>query len=129
MRRLVKMVAALLLAMWLPVTFHCLLEALPGFGFLACCQHQDVAPHQDSDCETDSCAVVESGHYLVEDNPVLMPPSATVPSFLFPNLLILPLAVAELGPPLGGAAPPGLANTWQFCTRAVLPIRAPAFLS
>lgn len=129
MRRLVKMVAALLLAIWLPVTFHCLLEALPGFGFLACCQHQDVAPHQDSDCETDGCAVVESGHYLVEDNPVLTPPAATVPSLLSPDLLLLPPVAAGLGLPLGEPSPPGLANTWQFSTRAVLPIRAPAFLS
>jgi hypothetical protein len=123
------MVAALLLAMWLPVTFHCLLEALPGFGFLACCQHQDVAPHQDSDCDSDSCAVVESGHYLVEDNPVLMPPSATVLCFLFPNLLLMPPVVTELGPPWGEPGPPGLANTWQFHTRTVLPVRAPSFLS
>ena len=52
-----------LLGLWLAATNHCRLELVPGLSFLVCCPHDDAAPHQDDDCDTDDCAQVEHGLY------------------------------------------------------------------
>jgi hypothetical protein len=118
----------LFLALWLPVTMHCMLEAWPGLGFLICCQHQDSAPHQDSDCSQDSCATVESGAYKVEDHPALGAlPLTLLAVVALDKLVEQPLPEAPGSVP--AFVPPELARTWQFsCRTARLP-RAPSVIS
>ena len=126
--RLRKTVALLLLALWVPVTAHCKLETLSGLDFLACVEHQDSVPHQDSDCKEDVCASVESGNYRVEDNP---------PLILLPLAIVAPVDIDWLADdpwpePIISAethAPPELSRLWQFSCRTALPPRAPSLAS
>lgn len=105
---------------------HCTLEQVPGFAFLACCDHQDSVPHQDNDCEQDACSVVESGFYKISDPDDVAP----APLFLLSNVL-LELQSRALGEPSNATicvpAPAELPRTWQFGFRAALPPRAPSF--
>ena len=125
MNRLGKAVALVLLALWVPVTAHCKLETLSGLDFLACLEHEDSVPHQDSDCKDDVCASVESGNYRVEDNPPLILP---------PLVISAPLGIdwlAEEPRPESAISatsfpPPELPRLWQFSYRTALPPRAPS---
>jgi hypothetical protein len=126
--RLVRIVALLLAAVWLPVVSHCDLERLPGLEFLACCDHPDAAPHEDECCRQGACAVVESGHYRVEEQPPAVPAPLLLFSFEPAPALAIPAA-----PPAGAGirppAPPELSRIWQFSLRAARPPRAPSIAS
>ncbi len=128
MIRFTRPVAVVLLALWGLATSHCLLERLDGFEFLACCQHADKAPHEDNDCDGDGCAVVESGLYLFEDNPALMPGLVYLTA-LSPWDFVVELPV-DFNPSLSAASPVSseLPRFWQFHYRAALPPRAPSLV-
>ena len=116
-----------LLAVWLAASNHCRLELIPGLNFLACCDHEDAAPHQDNDCDTDGCAAVESGFCKMEDG--LASVSALPPVTL---TLLLSLLSVQVPPPsivMLDAVRPELAVTWQFSFRAAAPPRAPSLVS
>ena len=117
------------LALWGLATWHCTLEQVPGLKFLACCQHENSAPHQDNDCDHDGCSVVESGFYKVEEH------AATVPVPLLLLKFALPL-MWEATPPTPAShsellkcSPPELPRIWQFAYRTALPPRAPSPLA
>lgn len=123
------MLVLVLVTLWLPATLHCKLEELPGLQFLACCDHENTAPHQDDDCRNDSCAMVEDGLYKTSNPKVEVPlPLAVV---------VLDLTVAGEATPLTLPNPsqflddrvPELPVTWQFSSRAALLPRAPSFVS
>ena len=126
-----KMIAvAALLGLWLGASNHCSLEQIPGLNFLVCCDHEEeTAPHQDSDCETDGCALVEDGLYKTEDcRVVATAPLLGIPAAFLHNHL------QEAPPPvtLSGFltfAPPELPASWQFAFRTALPVRAPSAAS
>lgn len=125
--RLTKALMLVCALLWAPITWHCQLEALPLFEFLTCCDHEDAAaPHQDSDCEQDVCAVVEGGNYKTQEHQVLVEPPA-----LAANLILLALAtsVADESARATFEDPPECARNWQFVLRAALPVRAPSFVS
>lgn len=133
MNRLKFIVTLLLALLWLPLTVHCRIEALPGIEFLSCCQHDDAevekAPaHHDNDCETDSCATVESGFYKIEDNPTLMPVLALAACILETDLLAQLHSDSTLPFLPVPSAPPELPRLWQFNHRTALPPRAPSCL-
>ncbi len=123
---------ALLVALaifWPVATIHCPLESLPGMDFLVCCAHDEAAPHQDSDCETDGCSLIESGLYKTQKGKIslLSSPAGTV--------ALLPLGAEERLPSgaahfvRGSSPPPELAKSWQFFRRTALLPRAPSFAS
>ena len=124
-----RILAGALVVLWVPMTMHCSLESsLPGMEFLACCPDEEGAPHQDSDCEDDACAVVESGSYKTENNRVAVPTPTLVPA-----LFLTPLPSLDAIPAVDlvafDASPPELRTTWQFSFRAALRPRAPSFVS
>jgi len=126
----VKTVLVVLLALiWAVASNHCKLEEIPGLQFLACCDHEGAAPHQDDDCETDGCATFENQLYKSENAQL----SVAAPTLLFAAFLSPPWA--ELSPPpavshvLPDAAPAVLPRIWQFSYRTALPPRAPSLLS
>lgn len=126
--RIGKLTAVLMLALWLPATMHCQLEMLTGLKALACCLHEDAAPHQDNDCEQDSCAVVEAGLYPAIISVTKAPIPCLALVFLLPDLesfaVSAPNSVDLIGP-----APLGLSQQWQFAWRTALPPRAPSTIS
>jgi hypothetical protein len=121
-----KTMVLVLAAVWPLVTSHCNLEVLSNLTFLACGETAEADSHKDDACETDACAVVESGLYKIEERlvPVLPPLLAALfevqlltqtSDFICPTASIFP--------------PPELPNSWQFSQRAVAPPRAPSFVS
>ena len=129
MKWLTKIVTLLLLALWLPATVHCQLEIFPALDFLSCCDHPDQAPHQDNDCESDACAVIEGGHVLAALGARITPmPIVWQNSFCPP-----PEAIISFSPVLTlvqvNSSPPELTHTWQFIYRAAAEVRAPSFVS
>ncbi len=118
-----------LAAFWLLAINHCKLEQIPVLSFLVCGDHDDAAPHQDNDCDTDGCATVEDGLYKTEETQ----PGISAPVFLLAASLVptledcahVPFAHADFST----VASPELPVTWQFSFRAAAPPRAPSLLS
>lgn len=131
MRYLKTIWVVALALLWVPITSHCQLEAIPSLtALLACCDHEEVAtPHEDEDCEEDACASVESGDYRTQEHePLLVSPDhvSLKVSAVVVELSSLPDEVS-LG--ILTTAPPEQHHTWQFTFRTALPVRAPSFAS
>jgi hypothetical protein len=117
----------LLLALWMPVTMHCALETVPGFSFLQWCCGGEQASEQDHDCSQDSCGVVESGFYKIEEHATAVPGLALVLALAAWDWVDEPLSDTALDLLPTSSAPPGLPRFWQFSYRTALPPRSPSF--
>jgi hypothetical protein len=117
----------LLVALWPLVTSHCSLEQMPGLQFLTCADEAAAIPHQQNDCETDSCASVESGFYKTEEGRQVVPAPPLVASAILTAILresAQPVTASRI---VLDSAPPELPKVWQFSFRTALPPRAPSF--
>jgi hypothetical protein len=120
-----RIVALLLLALWLPATLHCDLEAAGVTGILGCHDHRTTGPAFGSD---DHCHSIEGVTYKLDFASVKTPPPALALLFVFAH----PSLIAAVLPPRAitveaDAAPPEVARTWHFVVRAAPPARAPSF--
>ena len=129
MNWLSKSVALVLLALWLPVTAHCALEAVPGFDFLQCCCGGDQPPQPPSDCKENVCGAVESGLYKIEDNPTPASGLARLPAFAGWEWVAEPPTDAAPHFAPVSSVPPELSRFWQFFYRTALPPRAPSLVA
>ena len=129
--RVVQLLALLLLALWLPATLHCQLEAA-GFGTRHhdnCCT--DSTKTGTTDCRDDACANIEAS-LRKETAPVL---ALAAPEACLCLLCLPAPACACVGcvepalSPERHEAPPELAVTWHFLARAAPPARAPGSLN
>ena len=118
-----------LAAFWLLAINHCKLEQIPGLSFLVCCDHEDAAPHQDNDCDTDGCAAVEEGFYKLEDSPPSVPAPVFIPMVSPVPALDGHARLRFARSDFSTTAPPELPVTWQFSFRAAAPPRAPSLVS
>ena len=117
------------MALWPLVVSHCDLEQLPGFEFLACGDGAAETPHQDNECETDSCASVESGLYKTESGRLEVPtPSVTLSAFLTASLLEATRFDSACNVTFD-STPPEIPSAWRFLLRTALPPRAPSLVS
>ena len=116
------------LALWLAAANHCRLESLPGFQFLACAE-QGEAPHQDSDCDTDACALVESGLYKAENNRITVDAPAGLVLLFLPPPLEQTSNLEAINHLRFNSVPPELQRVWQFSWRTASPPRAPSLRS
>lgn len=126
--RLFQVFAACLALLWVPMVSHCDLEHLPGMAFIACCEVAEDEPHQDSDCQTDVCATVESGHYKSEERSVSAPAPCLVAVLLLPTLdseITIPASPVPDEALLRSDPPQRLV----FTLRQALPSRAPSSVS
>jgi len=118
--------SVLCLAMWLPATQHCRLENLPELAFLHC---PTDSPGK-SDCQGDSCDVVERGMYKAPDHG----DQTVVPIFAAVLIGAAPAVENEnsklcLEVALVAAPPRKRAESWQCYSPLALPIRGPSLLS
>jgi hypothetical protein len=122
-------VALLLLALWLPATQHCDLEAA---GLLHDhlhhhCTGDCATPHSDDACGTDHCPNIEGNNYRpASDSLKVDAPMQNTLADFYPLSAVIAVAsvsadISRTGPP----PPPELAPTWRFIMRAALPARAP----
>lgn len=119
-----KVVAVLLLALWVPVTMHCELQAAVHSVLLQCCCGDEATQgpaHAD-----DVCGTVESGFYKVEENEILTAPVLAFVA-LAPDTLASLTSEPALEPAIPEPGPPQeLPQSWQFSYRVALPPRAPS---
>lgn len=130
MCRILPYIASLLLALWLPVTQHCGLEAA---GLIPSEPAHEASSHccdQSDPCTHDGCSIVESG--LVKSNAdsfkVLAPDLASCARFL---CLQFALWKPREEPVLAASTserPLDWVTTWQFVRRAAPLSRAPSLL-
>lgn len=120
-----RLIALLLVALWLPATQHCGLEAagvwmLSGESAESCCDHGD-------DCCADACAAVEDGRYTPHASSLKVSPPA-----LLDWAGAFDLSVIVVPPKENGAGtesqerPQEWTRDWHFVRRAAYPPRAPA---
>ena len=127
MRRLYRLFSLLLLAVWLPATLHCNLEA----AGLVNRQCTDGCPAEAGQAR-DGCGVVETGLYKADSDFVKAPApdlrandlslcAQLIQSLAFPEPTIRPAGPAFV-------RPPGWVTMWNFVRRAAPPSRAPSAL-
>jgi hypothetical protein len=122
--RLTKLIALLLVVLWLPATLHCQLESA-GLDVLFDCAAE--TEHTDSgDCSGDACQVLESGQIALSKSRIDF---ASLPALVCTCAHCF-LAPAPRAAELGIFASRQdetlpLQRTWQFSRRAALPARAP----
>jgi hypothetical protein len=61
-----KLIALLLVALWLPATLHCQLESLGLEAIFACADHPAETAHASGDgCTDQGCLTIESGQFAL----------------------------------------------------------------
>ncbi len=123
MRRLFQMVCLLLIAVWLPATHHCALEAVGLFSQTCAdnCANGENGP-------TDGCGTVEDGAYKPSIDLVKVPAPAllaTVGHLCAFLAHVEPPCVTIISPGESFDRPRDWVSTWQFVRRAAPPSRAP----
>jgi hypothetical protein len=125
MSRVVRFAAWLLLAVWLPATLHCQLEAA-GLGEAqhdSCCTGE--TDDRGTDCLGDACANIENS-LLKDSAPEL---HLAAPVAVCPLCCAALVSAARTEPvlsPKRQAPPLALQVAWQFIERAAPPARAPS---
>lgn len=125
LKLLIKFSAVLLLALWLPATQHCDLEAA---GILHLGDHAThTAAACSHDCQNDACAAAEGAAYSKLFASLTLPPPPAVVLYALAEITPLPRLIpgSEF---LRNGGPPEirlLTCTWPFARRAALPARAP----
>jgi len=130
---LVRCFWVLVLAIWLPSSMHCSLEAA-GMALVDCCAHPHSSgedPHPDdadpcTPCPT--CSLVESGAFFIPSLPHGVKPVWSVVWWLTPNAPPPPPARFIAGFP-AAAIPPKVPPSWQFLERAAPLPRPPSLPS
>lgn len=126
-----KTAALVFIALWALMSNHCGLEAITGLEVLACSSSaDDESGHLPADCgDEDACATVESGLYKPEEGRVAAAAAPDIDVSFVSVLALEPSSIHESERPVtAGPSPPGLAQAWQFSSRAALPPRAPSLL-
>ena len=123
-----KVVAMVLLALWLPATMCCALEQAGVPLFAQCCVDDTAGTAPETPCTETGCCPLESAAYKIEQTAVrVVAPSALVLdalTTLFAGAQNLPAV-----PVVPVFVPPELPVTWQFFFRTALPPRAPSLAS
>ena len=110
----------------MPLTFHCRIEALPGFEILRCSTDEESSTQSGDPCDEAVCCAVEEVTYHS------LRPQEIAPLVFVPILVVDILFVAEnplkdeVQPSDGTSAPPELPASWRFFTRTAVSVRAPS---
>ena len=123
-------IALFLLALWLPATQHCDLEAA---GIMAWEEigHTHAESSCKQSCETDVCPTVEGASYNPASHLLrVLPPDVFVVLHLI-DLLPAPLVIEDQEAFFTGDPPElqKILRTWQFSRRTALPARAPDLIA
>ena len=132
LKRIAQIVWLLVLALWLPCTMHCALEAA-GIPLPECCPHasaDDPSPGGSpadpcQDCHV--CSTIESGAYLKQDSSVAVTP---LPAALSCWVMLAGPAAPVMStiPPRWDVFRPEAPPSWRFVERVAMSPRAPSSL-
>jgi len=120
--RLRRLLALALLAIWLPATLHCDLEAA-GLEIGVLCHDHDTPEAAAAHCHDEACHAIEDAAYTAITLTKLVGVISLSIVALLPEPLELPAAALS---PARTDTPRELLRGWQFTTRAAPPARAPA---
>lgn len=114
--------------MWVLMSAHCLVEAVPGLNFLACATDAEHAAGESHGCD-EECCPLEFAAFKAQRQPDLV-----TPPVLKQVRPVAPLDSArEVSPKVcrdtATASPPEISPPWSWCSRTAFPIRAPSILS
>lgn len=131
-QRVRRLLALALLALWLPATLHCGLEAAGLDELFHCAAEHHAVAHDDTSA-SDACDVIEGAAFKPAANTAVLPPpvlhAVVLALFSAPPVVALPLTPPPRGLSAHVAAPPEVARTWHFLVRAAPPPRAPSLAS
>jgi hypothetical protein len=121
-----RIVAIVLLAVWMPASSLCLAECAKLVKRGDCCAHDSGGK---ADAAGGACCLLALGGYKSDTQRSWVPVPILLAIALAPSLLHRLSAAARLSLPSPNASPPVLPVTWQFSFRAALPPRAPSSAS
>lgn len=129
--RLRSLFALLLLALWLPATQHCGLEAAGWLDVNADCHAQADCRdgHDKAACDADNCQSVESGAYKSQPHLLKVPAPVVLACRCCLHVISPETIVVPLVSPARTNPPPELAPSWRFIARAAPAPRAPTLVS
>lgn len=119
----------LLALVWVPLTSHCRIEALPGLEFFRCATEAQAPVEQGDPCAEGGCCALEAAQYHAPR------PDDALPTSLLGLLISDAFGVVERSLPpevwvgVLTAAPPELSVSWLFYVHAAPRPRAPSFVS
>ncbi|MBL9189793.1 MAG: hypothetical protein JNK23_20090 [Opitutaceae bacterium] len=119
-----RLIALLLLSLWLPATMHCALEAA-GINIALLCHDHETQAATESHCTDDACHAIEGEAYTPVSLVKLVGEVTLCVVALLPDPSELPDARIS---PERTDVPRELGRSWQFITRAAPPARAPSAL-
>jgi hypothetical protein len=119
-----QVVALLLLALWMPATLHCTIDAVMHSDRTNC---ESSCNHESGDSEGEICGSVESGSFISQlERLIISEPNLAIVECLACLHARLLFAVAPLPPPAWTKDDPsGWVPQWAFAARAAMPARAP----
>lgn len=123
-----RIVAILLVAIWLPAVAHCRVENLIG---VECCAKADSAETQKQGCEGEVCDALEAGFIKASSDQL----TVAAPQLCACLICCAEVAAPEVSAPLvtgiieQATAPPEIRQSRHFLARTALPARAPDRIS
>ena len=119
-----------LLALWLPATMHCRLEAAGFFEAHDACADEQAAG-SGTDCKDDACPTVEEALYKETANALVVsaPAECFLPDGVAQLIAFQASTAASVLSPTRHIPPAEIAVGWQFIARAAPPSRAPSLNS
>jgi hypothetical protein len=128
MSRVARALLFALVALWLPVTLHCRLEAAGVFTAADDCCAAEQTAEPAGDCKDDACPTVEDALFKESAHglQIAAPAACNLPACLILIAYERDLTADPTLSPARHAPPPELRVAWQFLSRAAPPARAPS---
>ncbi len=118
----------MLLALWVPVNSHCLLETAGLIPPDECCAESSTNSNSHTASLCDPGDMLDSAHSRAEDSQAALPLLVAAWLPLFFESIAEPILPARPAWDSLSPAPPELAAAWQFSSRTALPVRAPSLI-
>ena len=127
-KRFKKIAALLLLAFWVPISSH---ELLEHWGVIHTQASNPIDKHDDDHDAADGLCVNAASHVQAPQPGVHVSfaPIVQFELWLVASAVVDGSVLEATGPAPPGAAPPELPQTWHFVSRTALPARAPSLIS
>ena len=121
-----RIVAMLMLALWMPAASLCLDECAGIVERGDCCADESSGP---ANAAEHPCCFLASGHYKSPDDRPQVSAPVMLATAQLPSLISFSPPAEDLVLPSLASCPPDLPVTWQFSFRTALPPRAPSVAS
>lgn len=115
--------------LWVFLSFHCRIEALPGVEFLRCASVEPTTEQGSDPCQESNCCSAESAKFHAPRQHEISPVAYVAITPTVHVDVVVHSLPKEVSLGILTAAPPDLKACWQFFSRTALSPRAPSFVS